>query len=131
MPFSAEDEDAESKLAAELIAERKSDSIDPETIDVCPQCTGARLNPIARAVQVQGYTIDQVTATPISQALSLVNSLKFSGNRHGIATDILSEIRQRLLFMQQVGLDYLTLDRDGSVDFVKNVAHYFAEAKNH
>jgi excinuclease ABC subunit A len=111
MPFSADDEDAESKLAAELIAERKSESIDLETIEVCPQCSGARLNPIARAVQVQGYTIDQVTATPISQALSLVNSLKFSGNRRGIASDILSEIRQRLLFMQQVGLDYLTLDR--------------------
>ncbi|HZC59384.1 MAG TPA: excinuclease ABC subunit A, partial [Chthoniobacterales bacterium] len=58
MPFSADDEDAESKLAAELIAERKSDSIDLETIEVCPQCSGARLNPIARAVQVQGYTID-------------------------------------------------------------------------
>ena len=111
MPFSADDEDAESKLAAELIAERKSDSVDLDTIEQCPECHGARLNPIARAVQVQGYTIDQVTAAPINRALSLVSSLKFTGTKRGIAADILAEIRQRLLFMQRVGLEYLTLDR--------------------
>lgn len=111
MPFSADDEDAESKLAAELIAERKSDSVDLDTIEQCPECRGARLNPIARAVQVQGYTIDQVTAAPINRALSLVSSLKFTGTKRGIAADILAEIRQRLLFMQRVGLEYLTLDR--------------------
>jgi excinuclease ABC subunit A len=111
MPFTAEDEDAESKLAAELIAERKSDSVDLDTIEQCPECLGARLNPIARAVQVQGYTIAQVAAAPITEALSLINGLKFSGARRGIATDIVAEIRQRLLFMQRVGLEYLTLDR--------------------
>ena len=68
MPFSADEENAESKLAAELIAERRSDSVDLDTIEQCPECRGARLNPIARAVQVQGYTIDQVTAAPINRA---------------------------------------------------------------
>jgi excinuclease ABC subunit A len=111
MPFTAEDQDAESKLAAELIAERKSDSVDLDAIEQCPDCRGTRLNPIARAVQVQGYTIDQVTAAPINEALSLVNGMRFTGARRGIAVDILAEIRQRLLFMQQVGLEYLTLDR--------------------
>jgi len=111
MPFTAEDEDAESKLAAELIAERKSDSVDLDTIEKCPECRGARLNPIARSVRVQDYTIDQMTAAPITQALSLVNGLTFTRAKRGIATDILAEIRQRLLFMQRVGLEYLTLDR--------------------
>ncbi len=111
LPFTTEDDDAESKLAAELIAERKSDSVDLDTIEQCPECRGARLNPIARAVQVQGYTIDRITATPINETLSLVNGLKFTGSRRGIATDILAEIEQRLLFMQRVGLEYLTLDR--------------------
>jgi excinuclease ABC subunit A len=111
LPFTTDEESSESKLAAELIAERRSDSVDLESVERCPECRGTRLNAIARAVQVQGYTIDQVTATSIRQATSLVESLKFSGSNRPIAADILSEIKQRLLFMQQVGLEYLTLDR--------------------
>jgi excinuclease ABC subunit A len=60
---------------------------------------------------VQGYTIDQMTATPINRAIALIEGLRFSGSNHQIAADILNEIKQRLLFMQQVGLEYLTLDR--------------------
>jgi excinuclease ABC subunit A len=111
MPFSAREEEAESKLAAELIAERRSDSVELDAVTQCSACHGTRLNAIACAVQVQGYTIDRLTATPIREALSLVESFRFSGVQKAIATDILNEIKQRLLFMQQVGLEYLTLDR--------------------
>jgi excinuclease ABC subunit A len=111
MPFSAEDEEAESKLAAELIAERRSDSVELDTVTQCTACGGTRLNAIARAVQVQGYTIDRLTAASVREALSLVESFGFSGVQRAIATDILNEIKQRLLFMQKVGLEYLTLDR--------------------
>ena len=111
LPFAMDEEKAESKLAAELIAERRSDSIDEDTVEQCPGCRGTRLNAIARAVKVQGYTIDQMTAAPINRAISLIETLKFSGSNHTIAADILTEIKQRLLFMLQVGLEYLTLDR--------------------
>jgi excinuclease ABC subunit A len=103
LPFTTDDE--------KLVAERRSDSVDLETVEECPECLGTRLNAIARAVQVQGHTIDQITATSISQAVSLIESFKFSGATRPIAADIVTEIKQRLLFMQQVGLEYLTLDR--------------------
>jgi excinuclease ABC subunit A len=111
LPFTTDDEKAESKLAAELIAERRSDSVDVESVEQCPECRGTRLNAIARAVQVQGYTIDQITATSIRHAVSLMEDLQFTGANRTIAADIVVEIKQRLLFMQQVGLEYLTLDR--------------------
>jgi excinuclease ABC subunit A len=111
LPFAIEDESAESKLAAELVAERRSDSVDIESVEQCPGCQGTRLNEIARAVQVQGYTIDQITATSIRHVISLIESLKFSGTNRTIAADIVTEITQRLSFMQQVGLEYLTLAR--------------------
>jgi excinuclease ABC subunit A len=106
-----DEEKAESRLEAELIAERRSDSIDEASVEQCPGCRGTRLNAIARSVKVQGYTIDQMTATPINGAISLIETLKFSGSNRTIAADILNEIKQRLLFMRQVGLEYLTLDR--------------------
>ena len=111
MPFNAQEEEAESKLAAELIAERRSDSVELDAVTQCSACHGTRLNANACAVQVQGYTIDRLTAAPIREALSLVESFRFSGVQKAISTDILNEIKQRLLFMQQVGLEYLTLDR--------------------
>jgi excinuclease ABC subunit A len=111
LPFAVDEDKAESKLEAELIAERRSDSIDEDSVEQCPGCRGTRLSSIARAVKVQGYTIDQMTATPIKQAITLFEGLKFSGSNRQIAADILNEIKQRLLFMQQVGLEYLTLDR--------------------
>ncbi len=111
LPFTTDDEKAESKLAAELLAERRSDSVDVETVEQCTGCGGTRLNAIARAVQVDGYTINQITAASIRHASTLIESLRFSGANRAIATDIVTEIKQRLLFMRQVGLEYLTLDR--------------------
>src|SRR3984893_13841867 len=111
LPFTTDDEKAESKLAAELIAERRSDSVDGESVEQCTDCGGTRLNAVARAVQVDGYTINQITATSIRHAITLVESLRFSGTARTLAADIVTEIKQRHLFMQQVGLEYLTLAR--------------------
>ncbi len=111
LPFTTEEEKAESKLAAELIAERRSDSVDVETVEQCPECHGTRLNATARAVQIQGHTINQITATSIKHAITLIEGLKFSGATRSLAADIVTEIKQRLSFMRQVGLEYLTLDR--------------------
>ena len=52
-----------------------------------------------------------MSATAIRHAIPLIETLKFTGSSRPIAADILNEIKQRLLFMQQVGLEYLTLDR--------------------
>jgi excinuclease ABC subunit A len=111
LPFNADEDDAGSRLEAELVAELKSDSVSEESVEPCPGCRGARLNAIARAVRVEGYTIDQITGCSVRDAISQINDLKFDGTEHQIGADILSEIVQRLSFMRQVGLDYLTLDR--------------------
>jgi excinuclease ABC subunit A len=111
LPFEEDEDSAESKLEAELIAERKSDSVDIESVAECPGCHGARLNPIARAVQVQGYTIDQVTFGSVKDSMTLIDKLKFIGSPRVIAEDIVTEIKQRLIFMKRVGLDYLALNR--------------------
>jgi excinuclease ABC subunit A len=111
LPFSAEEDDAGSRLEAELVAELKSDSICEDAVERCPKCDGGRLNSIARAVRVDGYTIDQITRGSVRDTITLVQNLSLVGTRRRIGADILSEIVQRLAFMRQVGLDYLTLDR--------------------
>ncbi|MBV9299281.1 MAG: excinuclease ABC subunit UvrA [Verrucomicrobia bacterium] len=112
LPFTSDDDEkAESRLAAELMAERRSDSVDVESVEQCPECRGARLNATALAVQLQGHTIDQITGTAIKHTISLIENLRFSGVNRSIASDIVAEIKQRLLFMRQVGLEYLTLNR--------------------
>ena len=111
LPFSADEDDAGSRLEAELAAELRSDSVSEDTVERCPNCDGSRLNSIARAVRVNGYTIDQITRGSVRDTLALVENLDFDGTKRRIGADILSEIIQRLSFMRQVGLDYLTLDR--------------------
>jgi excinuclease ABC subunit A len=111
LPFTADEDDAGSRLEAELVAELKSDSVSEESVEPCPECRGARLNSIASAVRVEGYTIDQITGSSVRDAISQIENLKFNGTKRQIGADILSEIVQRLSFMRHVGLDYLTLDR--------------------
>ncbi|HEY0790150.1 MAG TPA: excinuclease ABC subunit UvrA [Chthoniobacterales bacterium] len=111
LPFAPEVDKAESVLEAELIQERRSDYVDLSDVSTCLACAGSRLNPAARAVQVQGFTITELAHAPVSHALDLVGKLRFTGSQNVIAGPILAEIRQRLLFMGQVGLGYLALDR--------------------
>ena len=77
----------------------------------CPECHGARLNPIALAVTVGGKNINDVCLMNIDEALDFFNSLKLSERDELIAKGILKEIKERLGFLNSVGLDYLTLAR--------------------
>ena len=78
----------------------------------CRSCGGARLRPESLAVTVGGRSIAEVTRMSVKEALHFFDNLKLSRQEARIARDILREIRQRLGFMADVGLDYLTLDRE-------------------
>jgi excinuclease ABC subunit A len=79
----------------------------------CPDCNGARLSPAARAVQVVGTTLPELSHLSIAGAHEWVINLenKLSKRERDIASEVLKEIRERLQFMLNVGLHYLTLDR--------------------
>ena len=77
----------------------------------CPECGGQRLKKSALAVTVGGKNIMEFTDMSIVKALEFLNSLELSERQKMIAGEILKEIRQRLSFLQSVGLGYLTLSR--------------------
>jgi excinuclease ABC subunit A len=77
----------------------------------CPECQGARLRREARDVKVGGQTIDQVCALTVREADRFFDNLTLSEKDAAIADKVLREIRKRLGFLRDVGLDYLTLDR--------------------
>jgi excinuclease ABC subunit A len=77
----------------------------------CPDCNGQRLNRSARNVFVGDRNLPVLTALPIDQSLDFFKTLKLAGWRGEIAAKIVKEIRERLRFLVDVGLDYLTLDR--------------------
>jgi len=100
--------------------------------EVCPECNGARLNPVARAVRFDvGQasrlspalkkkvrdrrdacpTVDDISALSVAAAFDLFRKIKFKGREAEIARDILPEIRERLKFLNEVGLGYLQLGR--------------------
>ena len=77
----------------------------------CPECGGARLRREARDVKVGGRTIDSVCAQTVREADAFFAALALSEKDAAIADKVLREIRKRLGFLRDVGLDYLTLDR--------------------
>ncbi len=77
----------------------------------CRECNGARLRPESLAVYVNGKNIHDITKMSIGEAKGFFAKLKFTGDNKQIAQPILKELRSRLDFMVNVGLDYLTLDR--------------------
>jgi len=77
----------------------------------CPTCHGARLRPEALHVLVGGSTICDVTALSIRDCLAFFNGLQLSQKEQEIARRILKEVNERLAFLVNVGLDYLSLDR--------------------
>ncbi|MBA1280026.1 excinuclease ABC subunit UvrA [Stutzerimonas stutzeri] len=77
----------------------------------CPECRGTRLRREARHVWVGDKTLPAVTGLPIGDATEYFGDLSLTGRRGEIADKILKEIRERLQFLVNVGLDYLTLDR--------------------
>jgi len=80
----------------------------------CRECAGARLRPASLAVTVGGMNIQQVTEMSIAAALEFFAAVKLDTERTQIAATILREIRHRLRFLADVGLDYVTLGRKSS-----------------
>ncbi len=80
----------------------------------CPDCQGTRLCTEARHVYIAGHVLPQITAMPVGQAMAFFRALSLPGKRGRIADKIVKEIDQRLEFLINVGLDYLTLDRSAN-----------------
>ena len=78
----------------------------------CPACKGARLKPEVLACTIAKRSIRDVTALSVRDALKLFRGLRLKAQEARIAGEVLKEIRARLRFMVDVGLDYLTLDRE-------------------
>ncbi len=102
-----------------LFRESDSDFVKEEvsrfmSVQPCPTCRGMRLRPEAAAVRVGGRSIIDVTRTTVKGCLAFLDELKLSPKEQMIAAEILKEIRRRLRFMADVGLDYLSLDRQSS-----------------
>ncbi len=79
---------------------------------VCPECKGTRLCRDARHVFVNNTSLPEITSLSISEALDYLLQLKLAGRQGEIADKILKELRSRLQFLADVGLNYLTLDRN-------------------
>ena len=84
------------------------------SITSCPSCEGSRLRPEALSVIIDRETIDTVTAMSIKQAIQFFKNIKLSKRQLTIAKQILKEVKERLGFLSDVGLDYLTLNRTAS-----------------
>src|SRR5437588_161540 len=78
---------------------------------LCPDCEGSRLRQEARDVRVGNRTLPDVSALSIKDAATFFEALELSTEQSAIADRVLFEIRRRLKFLVEVGLDYLTLDR--------------------
>ncbi|TXT64547.1 MAG: ATPase and DNA damage recognition protein of nucleotide excision repair excinuclease UvrABC [Promethearchaeota archaeon] len=77
----------------------------------CPQCKGQKLKPESRAVTIQGLNIAELTDLPVKDELKFFNNLKLDEIQQKIVKEVLKEIKERLSFLVNVGLDYITLSR--------------------
>ena len=77
----------------------------------CPACQGSRLKPVSVAVTMGGKNISEVCSLPINEAADFLRSLDLSDRERQIAERVLKEIQERLNFLLDVGLDYLSLER--------------------
>jgi excinuclease ABC subunit A len=77
----------------------------------CPTCQGSRLKPVSVAVTLGGKNIAEVCALPINESADFLRTLELSPRERQIAERVLKEIQERLNFLLDVGLDYLSLDR--------------------
>ena len=96
--------DTESQMVREDLSKYLS-------VHQCPNCNGSRLNQDARHVFVATERISDITTMPVGDAFDYFSSLEFTGAKAVIADKILKEIRDRLNFLVDVGLNYLTLAR--------------------
>ena len=77
----------------------------------CPECQGAKLNRASRSVRVGGLSIFEISQLSVTKARTFFKKLELTGRKMIVATRILKEINERLGFLENVGLSYLTLDR--------------------
>ncbi len=105
----------DSVLAAELDADRQIERMDDVELIACPDCHGTRLNRTAACVTLKGTPVADLAHLSIDRAAGHFETIAFPDPRDAqIARDILPEIRQRLAFLQEVGLGYLQLDRSAN-----------------
>lgn len=78
----------------------------------CPGCKGSRLRESARHVYIDEVTLPEIVKMPVGKACDYYGTLKLKGHRGAVADKILKEIRERLQFLVNVGLDYLSLERN-------------------
>ncbi|HOT60730.1 MAG TPA: excinuclease ABC subunit UvrA [Candidatus Dojkabacteria bacterium] len=79
--------------------------------NICPVCEGKRLKPYSLAVTIGGKNIDEITNMPTKDVLTFFKTLELKGSKKDIAEPIIKEINQRLNFLENVGLNYLSLSR--------------------
>lgn len=109
------DDGFNSEAEAEIDHERKLDKADDTELITCPSCDGARIHEVARHVFLQDQlSLPHLTSLAVVEAKSLIESLSFAGRDKLIARDILPELTQRLHFLAEVGLGYLSLDRSAN-----------------
>ncbi len=80
----------------------------------CPDCQGRRLKPSSLAVSVKGISIADFTGMPMARALPLVKKWKFTDRELKVVARVIEEIQNRMTFLSDVGLDYLSLDRSSA-----------------
>lgn len=101
----------ETQLEADLDEESRYEKLEEGEASTCPICRGDRLNEVARSVFLQGKTISHLTGSQASQTHGIIKNFKFKGTQQEIARDVVEEIMQRLTFLNEVGLNYLSLNR--------------------
>jgi excinuclease ABC subunit A len=84
---------------------------DVHDASTCPQCAGARLNPVSLAVRWRDRPIQELSALPVDEALHWFGDLSLHPREQALGRDLVTEIVSRLHFLQRVGLGYLALDR--------------------
>src|SRR4030043_2074852 len=89
----------------------EEDSIELEGHKYCRLCEGLRLRKEALSIKIQDTNIGAFTKMPVKDALSFINNLKLTEREQTIASRVLKEVKERLYFLERVGLSYLTLDR--------------------
>lgn len=77
----------------------------------CPHCLGHRLNPISRAVTIEGLNIAEISDMPVKNLINFFNNLNLNETEKVIVKEVMKEITERLSFLNNVGLDYIQLSR--------------------
>ena len=103
----------------QMVEESTSDTYREYLLDYmsateCPACGGRRLRPESLAVKVNGMSIAEFTAMPVSRALDVASKIKLGGREKAIAGRVVHEIVERLQFLNAVGLGYISLDRSAA-----------------